>query len=76
MRRTRSRPSRAYLLRCWQEGNTAPDQPLRWRFSVEDVLRKGPRRGFESLEGVVAYLRDELPVGSEDELPGGPTEGG
>ena len=70
---TRSRPSRAYLLRCWQEGNTAPEQPTRWRFSVEEVLRKGPRRGFESLEGVAAYLQAELAADSDDELPGGLT---
>ena len=60
MRRNKSRPHRAYLLRCWQEGNTAPEQPPRWRFSVEEVLRKGPRRGFDSLEAVAAFLRSEL----------------
>jgi hypothetical protein len=76
MRRNRSRPSRAYLLRCWQEANTAPEQPPGWRFSVEEVLRKGPRRGFDSPEALMAYLQAELAAASEDELPGGPMEGG
>ena len=70
MHRNRGRPARAYLLRCWQEGNAAPEQPPRWRFSVEEVLRKGPRRGFQSLEALMAYLQAELAAGSEDELPG------
>jgi hypothetical protein len=41
---------------------------------VEEVLRKGPRRGFDTLEDVMAYLQDELAAGSEDELPNGPME--
>ena len=75
MHRNRSRPARAYLLRCWQEGNAAPEQPPRWRFSVEEVLRKGPRLGFDSLEALIAYLQDELAAGSEEESSGGLTEG-
>jgi hypothetical protein len=75
MHRNWSRPSRAYLLRCWQEGNATAEQPPRWRFSVEEVLRKGPRRGFDSLEALMAYLEAELAAGSEDESSGGLTEG-
>jgi hypothetical protein len=51
---------RAYLLRCWQERDIAQDGGARWRFSLEEVLHKEPRQGFESLETLVAFLQDEL----------------
>jgi hypothetical protein len=51
---------RAYLLRCWQEGDVGTDQELFWRFSVEDVFGERRRQGFGSLESLVAFLRVEL----------------
>ena len=57
---------RAYLLRCWREEETAPDQPPRYRFSVEEVLHRQSWKGFESLEALFALLQDEL-AGGEDE---------
>jgi hypothetical protein len=54
------RPQHAYLLRCWQEGECAEDQVPLWRFSVEEILHKGPRRGFDSLEALIDFLRMEL----------------
>jgi hypothetical protein len=56
--RKKNHPYRAYLLRCWQEGS-------HWRFSAEEVLHKQPRRGFDSLGALVAFLQAEL-VGNED----------
>ena len=55
-----SPPNRAYLLRCWQEGAAAAGEEPRYRFSVEEVLQKQPRRGFDSLEALLAFLRAEL----------------
>lgn len=67
---------RAYVLRCWQEqgGGAAGDSV--WRFSVEEIpsihpssravgrgrgtLRRRRRRGFGSLEGLIAFLRHQL----------------
>ena len=53
-------PYRAYLLRCWQEGEAAPGHEPTWRFSVEEVLHERRRQGFSSLEGLIAFLRAEL----------------
>jgi len=38
MQGEKSRPYRAYLLRCWREGETAPGEEPLWRFSVEEIL--------------------------------------
>ena len=51
---------RAYLLRCWQEGDVGTDQEPLWRFSMEDVFGERHRQGFGSLEALVAFLRVEL----------------
>ena len=53
----------AYLLRCWQEGASDPGGTPGWRFSVEEVLHERRQRGFDSLEAVMAFLRDELSSG-------------
>jgi hypothetical protein len=61
----KNRPHRAYLLRCWQEGISMGEKPPHWRFSLEEILRKKPRRGFDSLEALLAFLRVELANGSD-----------
>jgi hypothetical protein len=53
-------PRRAYLLRCWRHRETPGGEGTHWRFSLEEVLQKGPRRGFGSLEAVVSFLQGEL----------------
>jgi hypothetical protein len=53
-------PYRAYLLRCWQEGDMGTDQEPIWRFSVEDVFGERRWQGFGSLEALVAFLSVEL----------------
>jgi hypothetical protein len=50
---------RAYLLRCWQE-QAAPGEEPRWRFSLEEVLHERWRKGFDSPEALIAFLRAEL----------------
>ena len=49
MKSKKRNAQRACLLRCWQEGGDTPGRAPRWRFSVEEVLRKQPRRGFGDL---------------------------
>ena len=61
-----SRRYRAYLLRCWQEVEAAPGKEPHYRFSVEEILHKRPRRGFDSLDALVVFLRAEL-AGGRDE---------
>jgi hypothetical protein len=51
---------RAFLLRCWQEGEPQPGEEPHWRFSLEEVLPKGPRQGFPRLEALLAFLRAEF----------------
>ncbi len=58
--------NRAYLLRCWQEGEAAPGKEPRWRFSLEDVLHERRRKGFDSLEALITFLRDELTGGADE----------
>ncbi len=60
MHKEKSDPHRAYLLRCWQEGETAPDEKPHWRFSLEEVLHGRRRRGFDSLQALVTFLQAEL----------------
>jgi hypothetical protein len=57
-RPTRAAPYQAWLLRCWHEpGAAGPGGG--WRFSLEDP-HSGQRRGFASLERLVAALAHEL----------------
>jgi hypothetical protein len=60
MRKETDRPYRAYLVRCWQEGEPSCDEGHRWRFSVEEVLHERRQRGFSGLEALLAFLRTEL----------------
>jgi CRISPR/Cas system endoribonuclease Cas6 (RAMP superfamily) len=60
MYKEKNEPYRAYLLRCWQEGDIGTDQEPLWRFSVEDVFGERRWQGFGSLEALVAFLRVEF----------------
>lgn len=44
----------AFLLRLWRD-----DETVSWRIQLEDP-HTGERRGFASLEQMVAYLRERL----------------
>jgi hypothetical protein len=66
MRSKRDHLTRAYLMRCWQEGKAAFGEKLRWRFSIEGVSQNQPRQGFDSLEELIASVQAEL-----DEAGGG-----
>jgi hypothetical protein len=57
---------RAYLVRRWQEGGPAPGGEPQWRFSVEEVLGERRKRGFDSLEALMAFLREELVGGGSE----------
>jgi hypothetical protein len=56
---TKEATYQVYLLRAWRERPASPGHPAVWRFSLEDV-RTRQRRGFGSLEGLVAFLRAEV----------------
>jgi hypothetical protein len=62
----KKRPDRAYLVRCCQGGKAAPGNAAHWCFSVEEVLHERHRRGFDSLEALVAFWQTEF-SGSDDE---------
>jgi hypothetical protein len=73
-------PDRAYLLRCWREGSSAFDGENRYRFFVEEVLGERWRRGFTSVEALIAFLQaelarcgDEPPDASQDAARGEPS---
>jgi hypothetical protein len=60
--------SRAYLLRCWQEGEVIAGQSPRWRFRVEEVLPEQRHMGFGSLEALITFLQAELADGEEERV--------
>ena len=62
----RERPTRAYLLRCWPDGKAPRSDQIRWRYSLEGVLPKRSRQGFDDLESLVAFLRSELTDGGDE----------
>ena len=65
MHREQGCPYRAYLLRCWQDTEAAPDQEPPWRFSVEEIRGERRRKGFSGLRALIAFLRSELAGGEE-----------
>lgn len=46
---------RAFILRLWQD-----DTNQGWRFSLEEIGRSLPRRGFHSLHALTAFIEAEL----------------
>ncbi len=50
---------RSYLLTFWEERDREPQGHEVWRFSLQDP-RNGQRRGFASLEALVAALEWEM----------------
>ena len=52
---------RSFLVRCWRVG-AITDDPSAWRFMVLEAGGGTPRRVFAGLDGLTAYLRDELEV--------------
>lgn len=52
---------RAYLLRCWQERSQQPEHLGVWRFSLQEP-HSGQRRGFASLEALMAFLETQLAI--------------
>jgi hypothetical protein len=56
---------RAFMLRCWEVRGERPGQPATWRFSLECVETK-EKRYLPDLEGLVAFLRDELANAGDD----------
>ena len=53
---------RAFLLRCWQEADAVPAGENAWRFTLVQLGQGQAKKGFASLEDLVAYLRGELDV--------------
>ena len=66
MHKKESQPYRAYLLRCWREGEVAPGKETVWRFSVEEIGTEYQRKGFSSLESLTTFLRAELAGGKAE----------
>jgi hypothetical protein len=50
---------RSYLLTLWEERGRESDGSHVWRLSLQDP-RTGQRRGFASLEALVAALQQEM----------------
>ncbi len=68
MRGNKSHPDRAYLLRCWREGETAGGKEPIWRFSLEEVLRERRQKGFSSLRELIGFLQAELGGAQENAM--------
>jgi hypothetical protein len=57
---------RAYLVRCWQERESADDGERPWRFLVEEIWPERRKRGFSSQDALIAFLRAELAEGKDE----------
>jgi hypothetical protein len=64
----RDRPTRAYLLRSWQERPAGPSGKSRWRYSLEAIWPSRSRQGFDDLESLVAFLQGQA-ADDEEESP-------
>ena len=55
---------RAFLLRCWQEGDLEngeePGASLAWRFALVPIDDEPGAKGFACLEDLFGYLHDQL----------------
>jgi hypothetical protein len=60
------RPTRAYLLRCWQEDPAVPGGKPRWRYSLEGILPRRSRKGFDDLESLVVFLQSQAADDEEE----------
>jgi hypothetical protein len=56
--------SHAFLLRCWKEPDAGGE--LAWRFSLVCINGKQEKKGFASLEAVVAHLQQVLAAAAPD----------
>ena len=62
---------RAYLLRCWQEGD-ANSEPQSWRFSLEGV-QDNRRHGFADLQALLAFLQQITQPRNDSDVTGTPS---
>jgi hypothetical protein len=53
---------RSYLVRCWQEQGSTPDQPAVWHFSLTVIGEKQTPYGFSNLAALVEFLQSELGI--------------
>jgi len=65
----KSRVYRAYVLRLWQEGRDHRTGAGVWRFSLK-MLPSGERRGFATLEALLAFLEQEMARAETDDKEG------
>ena len=61
----------AYMLRLWQ---VRDNEEMLWRASLEDA-RTSERRGFASLEMLVAFLREQVRAGDDSKSCEGWSQG-
>lgn len=60
---------RAFLLRCWQESNAGPAGEPAWRFTLVQMGEEQTKKGFASLEELVAYLDEQLAQAGRNPQP-------
>ncbi len=55
-----------FLMRCWEEHSDYPESDA-WRFSLQDP-GTGQRRGFASLEALLAFLTNQFGAGGKGQV--------
>jgi hypothetical protein len=65
---------RTYLLTLWEERGREKSAHVVWRFRLEDP-RTGKRRGFATVEGLVAALEEEMREARDGPAAGGQRPG-
>jgi hypothetical protein len=66
-------PSRAFLLRRWQEAEGSAGDAPTWRFSLTHIDSTREKKGFADLEGVLAYLQQILKIEDRTTSEGEPS---
>jgi hypothetical protein len=53
---------RAFVLRCWCEGETPSVEHSEWSFTISEIGGEQARHGFANLERLVIFLIEALPT--------------
>jgi len=63
----KKRSYRAYVLRCWQNGHNEDTRTFQWHFSLEEILHERRRQGFDDLDALIEFLREQFNTHLKDE---------
>jgi hypothetical protein len=60
---------RAFVLRCWCEGETPSVEHSEWSFTISEIGGEQARHGFANLERLVIFLIEQVMHGESEDHP-------